>query len=91
MRGLVRLIVLAIVVIGGYWAYYVFAAADPYDRFGVEINKYMPEQARKFACNELKDRFGAVTAPEGCAAYPSWSGASAAPVAASPNPATTSP
>ena len=91
MRGLVRLIVLAIVVIGGYWAYYVFAASDPNDRFGVEINKYMPEQARKYACDQLKERFGAVSAPEGCAAYPSWAGAPVAPAPAAPNPATTSP
>ncbi len=91
MRGLVRLIVLAIVVIGGYWAYYVFAAADPNDRFGVEINKYMPEQARKFACDQLKERFGAVSAPEGCASYPSWAGAPAPAAAAGSTPATTSP
>lgn len=90
MRGLIRLVFLAIIVIGGYWAYYVFAAADPNDRFGVEINKRMPDQARKYACDQLKERFGAVATPEGCGGFPSWAGAPAAPPA-SPDPATTSP
>ena len=91
MRGLVRLIVLAIIVVGGYWAYYVFAAADPNDRFGVAINKYMPDQARQFACDKLKERFGPIAAPEGCAAFPSWAGAPAAPPPTAPGASTASP
>ena len=34
MRGLIRLILLVIVLGGGYWAYYVFASADPNDNIG---------------------------------------------------------
>lgn len=79
MRGLARLLVIAVIVIGGYWAYYVFASADPNDRFGIAINSRMPEQARHYACDQLKERFGPIAAPEGCGGYPSWSAAAPKP------------
>lgn len=79
MRGLVRLLCVAILVAGGYWAYYVFASADPNDRFGVAINSRLPDQARHYACDQLKQRFGPIATPEGCADSASWSAAAAKP------------
>ncbi|MCX5493906.1 hypothetical protein OSH11_04260 [Kaistia dalseonensis] len=84
MGGLVRLIVLLIIIVGGYWAYYAFAAANPNDSMGVAINKRLPVAARQFACQKLKERFGDIQAPEGCADFAFW-----APVATAP--ATTAP
>lgn len=68
--GLIRLLLLVVVLIGGYWAYYVYASGEPYDEIGSAINSRLPEQAREFACAELKRRHsGAVNAPVGCEAY----------------------
>ena len=72
MRGLIRLIVILIVLVAGYWAYYVFAAADPNDKIGVMINQYLPVQAQEYACNNLKERFGDINAPEGCSKFAAW-------------------
>lgn len=85
MRGLVRLIVVLVIIVGGYWAYYAFAAANPNDGLGVEINKRFPTAARQFACEKLKERFGDINPPEGCADFAFW--APAAP--ATPAPSTT--
>jgi hypothetical protein len=81
MAGLVRLIILIIIVVGGYWAYYVFAAADPNDRFGVMINEKMPLSARQYACDQLKERFGDIQTPSGCEGFASWAPAPPKPVA----------
>jgi len=71
--GLIRLLLLVVVLVGGYWAYYVYASGEPYDEIGTAINSRLPEQARGFACAELKRRHGAAaaTAPAGC--EPFWS------------------
>ena len=89
MNGLVRLIVLLVVIVGGYWAYYVFASADPNDRFGVMINEKLPLSAREYACNTLKERFGDIQPPKGCDTFAAWApkSAPAAPAApAAPSP-----
>jgi len=69
---LLRLIAIIVVLLAGYWAYYVFAAANPNDQFGVQINKVMPTAVREFACGKLKERFADAKAPEGCAEFAFW-------------------
>jgi hypothetical protein len=69
---LLRLLAIVIVLFAGYWAYYVFAASNPNDQFGVQINKMLPTAAREFACKKLKDRFADAKAPEGCAEFAFW-------------------
>jgi hypothetical protein len=65
--GLIRLIIILIIIVGGYWAYYVFMANDPYDNIGVAINSHLPQQARAYGCAELFKRHSGVTAPpDGC-------------------------
>lgn len=87
MRGLVRLIVLLVVIVGGYWAYYVFASADPNDKFGVMINENLPLSAREYACKTLKDRFGDINAPKGCGEFAAWAPKPVAPAADTAAPA----
>ena len=71
---IIRFLVLALLVVGGYWAYYVFAAASPYDGIGVAINARLPDQARAYGCAELKKRHAsAQAAPEGCETH--WASA----------------
>jgi hypothetical protein len=69
---LLRLIAIILVLFAGYWAYYVFAAANPNDQFGVQINKVLPTAAREFSCKKLKERFADAKAPEGCADFAFW-------------------
>lgn len=67
---IIRLLVLLVVAVGGYWAYYVFAATSAYDQIGVTINSHLPEPARAYGCAELKKRHAGATAPpEGCEAH----------------------
>jgi hypothetical protein len=75
---LLRLIAIILVLFAGYWAYYVFAAANPNDQFGVQINKVLPTAAREFSCKKLKERFADAKAPEGCADFAFWAPAPAA-------------
>ncbi len=72
--GLIRVLFFAIVLVAGYWAFYVYASGEPYDEIGTAINSRLPADARAFACAELKRRHGAkaVTPPDGCQAY--WTG-----------------
>jgi hypothetical protein len=69
---LLRLLAIVIVLFAGYWAYYVFAASNPNDQFGVQINKVLPTAVREFACKKLKDRFADAKAPEGCTEFAFW-------------------
>lgn len=71
--AIIRLLLIAVVLLGGYWAYYVYASGEPYDEIGTAINSRLPADARAFGCAELKRRHGtaAVNPPAGCEAY--WS------------------
>lgn len=73
--GIIRILVVLILVVGGYWAYYVYGSSAPYDEIGTAINSHLPANARAFSCAELKKRHGATapTPPAGCEAY--WTGA----------------
>ncbi|MEP9355688.1 hypothetical protein ABLE93_19075 [Xanthobacter sp. KR7-65] len=71
--GIIRILLVLLLVVGGYWAYYVYASGQPYDEIGTAINSRLPADARAYACGELKRRHGAAAAkaPVGCEAY--WS------------------
>lgn len=72
--GIIRVLLLLVLAVGGYWAFYVYASGEPYDEIGTAINSRLPADARAFACAELKRRHGAAAAapPAGCEPY--WSG-----------------
>lgn len=70
--AIVRILLLAILVVGGYWAYYIYGSGEPYDEIGTAINSRLPADARAFGCAELKKRHAsAATPPAGCESY--WS------------------
>ena len=54
-RALVSLIILAIIVVFGYWLYatYVTAPDAPY---WAQINRNMPDPLRRFSCDQIKKR-----------------------------------
>ncbi|MFG1377663.1 hypothetical protein [Xanthobacter autotrophicus] len=69
--GIIRLLLITLIVVGGYWAFYVYASGEPYDEIGTAINSRLPADARAFSCAELKRRHGATatTPPAGCEPY----------------------
>lgn len=69
--GIIRVILLLLLVVGGYWAFYVYASSEPYDEIGTAINSRLPADARAYSCAELKKRHGAaaVNPPAGCESY----------------------
>lgn len=71
--SIIRVLLVVVLVVGGYWAYYVYASGEPYDEIGTAINSRLPADARAFACAELKRRHGAAATapPAGCEPY--WS------------------
>jgi hypothetical protein len=94
MRRVLRLIAILIVLFGGYWAYYVFAAANPNDPLGVEISRHLPASMRQFACRKLEERFAGQPAPEGCVEFGVWNQAPApveAPLPGNEAPVTDTP
>jgi hypothetical protein len=55
IRTLLGLVILAVIVVFGYWLYasYVSAPDAPY---WAQINSYMPDPLRRFACEKTKAR-----------------------------------
>ncbi len=53
IKAIFYLIILGILALTGYWFYSAFATAGeaPY---WAEINKRLPEQAKSFACDQIK-------------------------------------
>jgi len=53
IKAIFYLIILAFLAVGGYWLYGAFSTSGdaPY---WAEINKALPDQARNFACEQIK-------------------------------------
>lgn len=67
LLGTVLSVVLALlVVLGGFWYYYIAYAESPYDEVGIGLNGLMPEPIRKWGCDKLKARFGGSLPPMNC-------------------------
>jgi hypothetical protein len=59
IRGLISLVILAIIVVFGYWLYATLTSA-PDAPYWAQINGYMPDQLRRYSCDQVKKR---VTGP----------------------------
>ncbi|MGU3664572.1 hypothetical protein ACLBX9_10350 [Methylobacterium sp. A49B] len=51
---------------GWRWNSYVTAGASPYDEFGIEVNRRLPEPPRSWGCARIKERFPRAVPPYGC-------------------------
>ena len=73
--GLVVVLMLGVVVVvlGGFWADYIFRKDTPYDEVGIGLNSSLPRPVREYGCRTLKERHGNVVPPYGCADFPFWS------------------
>jgi hypothetical protein len=57
IRTILVILILLIVVVGGYWAYATFTSKDPNgDKIWVQINTYMPGFAKDWSCDQIKSR-----------------------------------
>lgn len=67
MGFVLKLVVLLLVVAVGGFAFLTYTYPSPYDKYGVweSVNGKLPQQARKFTCNQVKSR-GAAAAPDSC-------------------------
>jgi hypothetical protein len=74
LRLALRLFILLVLGVLGYWLYYALAATDPYNSPGMDFNNMMPAPMNAWACDKLQLRFGDQNAPFGCTAddYTSW-------------------
>ncbi len=55
IRGLLSLIILAGIVVFGYWLYASFVTA-PNAPYWAEINGYMPGSLRRYSCDQVRQR-----------------------------------
>ena len=53
IKAIFYLVIIAIIAVSGYWAYGAFSTSGnaPY---WAEINKRLPQEARNFACEQVK-------------------------------------
>jgi hypothetical protein len=65
MRTILSLLLLAIVVVFGYWLYGAYALT-PDTPYWAQINTNMPDSLKRYACGEMKKRVsGPVASCEG--------------------------
>ena len=66
-RLVVIVVVIFVVVLGGYWFRYVTNTDSPYQEVGIELNSRLPEPLRKWGCDKLRSNFEGAVPPYGCA------------------------
>jgi hypothetical protein len=66
IRAIITLIILAIIVVFGYWVYGTYVNTDtPY---WSQINTRMPDSLRRYSCDQIKKR-NTGTAVASCEGY----------------------
>jgi hypothetical protein len=67
IKTLIGLIILALIVVSGYWLYATKTNA-PDAPYWADINTYMPDPLRQWSCQQVKERLGsaAQAAPRSC-------------------------
>lgn len=66
IRTLLGLVVLAAIVVIGFWLYSTYTISNVNDRNWVMVNSYMPQQLRLWSCDQVKTRLGTAETPAGC-------------------------
>ncbi len=66
IKTLLGIVILAAIIVFGYWLYATYTIASGDDKIWVEVNSRLPEPLRKWSCNEVKNRVAAAQAPTGC-------------------------
>ena len=66
LRLAVIVVLVFVVVLGGFWYRYVTNTESPYQEVGIELNSRMPEPIRKWGCDKLRSNFSSAVPPYGC-------------------------
>ena len=68
IKTLLGIVVLVAIGFFGYWIYATYTIGSADDQTWTQMNSYMPDPLRKWACAEVKTRIGgsASKAPTGC-------------------------
>lgn len=84
IKTLLGVVILAAIIVFGYWLYATYTIASANDEMWVEVNSRMPDPLRKWACAEVNGRIGGGgEAPVGC--VDAWGGDAMAPAQPSTN------
>jgi hypothetical protein len=68
IKTLLGIVILAAIIVFGYWLYATYTIASANDEIWVQVNSRMPDPLRKWACGEVSGRIGrGAQAPSGCA------------------------
>jgi hypothetical protein len=60
IKFILSLVILAAIVVFGYWGYATFTTTAPNDdKIWVQINTYMPDPLKSWSCDKIKSRTGA--------------------------------
>jgi hypothetical protein len=67
IKTLLGIVILAAIIVFGYWLYATYTIASANDEIWIEVNSRMPDPLRKWACAEVNGRVGgSAKAPIGC-------------------------
>jgi hypothetical protein len=67
IKTILSLIILALIVIFGYWGYATFTTKAPNDdQIWVTINTYMPDPLKAWSCGKIKDNNPGLTGITSC-------------------------
>ncbi|MFC7052811.1 hypothetical protein ACFQI3_08955 [Hansschlegelia quercus] len=66
ISGLLQIIGLVVVLVAGYWFYYVNWGTSSNDRIAATIAPMLPTPFRDWGCGKLAGRLGATEAPTFC-------------------------
>ena len=67
IKTLLGLVILLAILVFGYWLYATYTSASTDDRIWAQINERMPQQLRKWSCEQMNARLTEQEAPKSCA------------------------
>ncbi|MBX2806910.1 MAG: hypothetical protein KTR19_13130 [Hyphomicrobiales bacterium] len=67
LKTLLGMVILLAIVVFGYWLYATYTSANADDPIWAQINEYMPEELRKWSCEQMNARLIEEDAPATCA------------------------
>lgn len=67
IKTLLGMVILLAILVFGYWLYATYTSATADDRIWAQINERMPEQLRKWSCEQMNARLPEAETPDSCA------------------------
>jgi hypothetical protein len=67
LKTLMGMVILLAIVVFGYWLYATYTSATTNDRIWAQINENMPDQLRRWSCEQMNARLKEEEPPASCA------------------------